>query len=467
MTSNRALLTLTPATQRVIDAIIAVGGRPLIVGGTVRDALLAVRDGATVSTPKDADVEVYGLADKAGLIAALRIVGRVDERESFTGAGHRAFDAAVDAELDVTTAFGRRDFTINAIGWDPATGSLVDPYDGRADIAAGVLRHTTDAFADDPLRVLRAVQFAGRFGFTLAPETAALARSIAGEFHTIARERVWAELAKLLTRGRSISHALAVLEQTGWEEHFPELAATRGVRQDPLWHPEGDVHRHLSLAADAAVLIADRDQLDDPERLTLVTSALLHDLGKVTHTREEEAGERITSHQHADAGVEPAQALLRRVGAPAWLIEHVGILISEHMSHLGGPSRPAVRRLLRRLARPSGTGPSLATWTRVVEADLTGRESGRKPAPGHLWLAVAETLQVAASPSSALLRGHHLLEAGVRPGVGMAPVIAASVVAQDEGEFDDVDGAVLWLRAFIDSGRYEGVYRAELARRSV
>ncbi|PPF19675.1 CCA tRNA nucleotidyltransferase [Rathayibacter rathayi] len=215
MTSNRALLTLTPATQRVIDALIAVGGRPLIVGGAIRDALLAVRDGGTVSEPKDVDVEVYGMADKASLIAALRTVGRVDERgvsfgviavtvsgesfdvslprrESSTGAGHRAFDAAVDAELDVTTAFGRRDFTVNAIGWDPATGSLVDPYDGRADIAAGVLRHTTDAFAEDPLRVLRAVQFAGRFGFTLAPETAALARSIAGEFHTIARERVWA-----------------------------------------------------------------------------------------------------------------------------------------------------------------------------------------------------------------------------------------------------------------------------------
>ena len=348
---------LAPDAERVLAAIRGAGGRPMLVGGWVRDALMG--------TPgKDIDIEVYGLADPDVLAVALAGAGKVAEagksfgvlkvragetevdvslprRESKTGAGHRGFAVIPDGTLGFAEASARRDFTVNAIMADPATGEIVDCHGGLADLEAGVLRHTSAAFSEDPLRVLRAVQFAARFSFRLAPETAALCRSLAGSYSELPVERVWCEFEKIGTRGRDITAALTALEASGWERHFPQLAALHGIEQDPEWHPEGDVHTHAGLSGSMGALFAHDLSLTGADRFVVVFAALLHDLGKVTHTQRSADG-RITSHGHAAAGVEPARAFLESIGCPEGTIARILPLIREHMNCVAVPrNRPS------------------------------------------------------------------------------------------------------------------------------
>ena len=342
--------------------------------------------------------------------------------------------------LTLAEASARRDFTMNAILFDPGIGVIVDCHGGMADIKAGVLRHTSGAFAEDPLRVLRAVQFAARFGFALAPETAALCRSLAGSYRELPVERIWGEIEKLGTKGRHLTAALAVLADTVWERHFPQIAALHGVPQDPAWHPEGDVHVHSGLAGDQAARLADEAGLAGADRFVVVMAALLHDLGKVTHTQR--AGGRITSQGHAAAGVEPAQAFLRSVGCPEHLIARVTPLVKEHMCPVGRPTKPAVRRLARRLVPAT-----MAEMVIVCGADRAGRGDADAPNPAACWLEVASALRVQEKPAKGLLTGDHLIAAGMTPGPAFKPVLAEALAAQDAGEFGDEAGALAWLRS--------------------
>ncbi len=208
-------------------------GRPRLVGGGVRDWLLGL-------APKDLDVEVAGvdfetLQRALAPFGATDVVGRsfgvvkvrvaatgaeydfsLPRRESKIGAGHRGFAVAPDPDLDDAAAAARRDFTLNAIAYDPLDGAIIDPHGGQADLAARRLRHTSAAFGEDPLRVLRAFQLAARFDLTLAPETAALCRTISGAYAELPVERVWGEWDKWATKAVAPSRGLAVLEETGW-----------------------------------------------------------------------------------------------------------------------------------------------------------------------------------------------------------------------------------------------------------
>src|SRR5262245_54574022 len=272
----------------ILEAIQAAGGQPLIVGGAVRDMLLG-------HDPKDLDVEVYRL-DVEQLAAALAPFGRLDavgrsfgvlklrtpagqefdfglpRRESKVGAGHRGFLAAPDPTMTPHEAAARRDFTINAIALTP-DGRVLDFFGGQADLRDRVLRHTTAAFAEDPLRVLRGMQFAARFDMRLAPETAALGRALLPEAPTLAIERVWAEWWKWATKGIRPSAGLRALEETSWIGLYPELVALIGCQQDRLWHPEGDVWLHSLHVVDAAATIAARDGLASEERAALLLAA--------------------------------------------------------------------------------------------------------------------------------------------------------------------------------------------------
>ncbi|MEJ7648183.1 MAG: hypothetical protein WKF57_03885 [Nakamurella sp.] len=477
------LIVPTESAQAVLAACARAGGRPLIVGGSVRDALLAAESG-NPCTPKDIDIEVYG-ADVDALIAELGHVGRVDEvgrsfgvlkvtvfskdgsgaeqvedfdvslprADSKTGTGHRGFEVRVDHDLDEVEAFGRRDFTVNAIGWDPATHELVDPYGGSRDLADRVLRHTTDAFAEDPLWVLRGVQFAGRFEMSFAPDTAQLCRELSGSFAELPKERVWGEFAKIALMARRPSMSLDALHEIDWERHFPELAALRGVPQDPQWHPEGAVHVHLGMSADAAADSATAAGLDGAglnaeDRMVVVLGAMVHDFGKATHT---DLGDRITSHGHAEAGVEPAISFLRSIGAPERLVTKIGPVVREHMAVAsagdGDPSPAAVRRMIRRLSEPNGQGPGLKVWAAVVAADHAGRGTGSGPSPADAWLRVAEQLgEEPEKPKPGLLTGRHLIAAGMKPGPQFKEILAAALSAQDDGEFEDANGALAWFR---------------------
>ena len=228
--------------QPILAAIQASGGRPLIVGGAVRDWLRG-------EDVKDVDVEVYGLAIDR-LAELLAPFGRVDavgrsfgilklrlpggqeidvalpRRESKVGVGHRGFLAEPDPTMTPREAASRRDFTWNALALTPE-GELLDYFGGVADLEAGIIRHTTAAFAEDPLRVLRAMQLAARLDMRLAAETAELCRALLPEGPALATERVWREWHKWAIKGVRPSAGLRVLTETGWIGLYPELEIGR------------------------------------------------------------------------------------------------------------------------------------------------------------------------------------------------------------------------------------------------
>jgi len=456
------LVALDRHVIRAIDAIRSVGGRPMFVGGCVRDPLI---DSDMVS--KDIDIEVYGISDVDLLSDALKSVGRVDEvgrsfgvlkvqvddqdfdvslprRDSKTGDGHRGFNVHPDADLSEREATGRRDFTINALMWDPNTEEIVDCWGGLDDIQNGILRHTTDAFSEDPLRVLRGVQFAARFGFRLAPETAELCRSLADAYSELPKERVWAEFEKIGTKGTDITACLIALQESGWDRHFPRLTALYDTEQDPRHHPEGNVIVHAGLAADVAARMADEAHLTGEDRFVAVMATLTHDFGKASHTQHVEQPDgsiKITSHGNAEGGVEPAVEFLDGIGTPKRIIERIVPIVREHMcTSTGDPTPAAVRRLARRLAPAT-----LTEWALVVGADRAGRGSGSSDNPAAKWLEVAADVGVTKSPVKGLLTGDHLIAAGMRPGPEFKPFLAAALEAQDNGEFDDEAGAIRWF----------------------
>jgi len=219
-------------------------------------------------------------------------------RESKRGLGHRGFEIESDPQMDPRDAASRRDFTINAIALDPESGRIFDPFDGVADLENRILRHTTEKFAEDPLRVLRGMQFAARFELQPAPETIELCRQIEPE--GLAPERIAGEWKKLILRGTRPSLGLAFLRDCGWIRHFPELEALIGCEQNPRWHPEGDVWTHILHCMD--VFASERIGIER-EDLIVGFGVLCHDLGKPAATRREEDG-RITTKNHESIGVD-------------------------------------------------------------------------------------------------------------------------------------------------------------------
>ncbi len=452
----------------VARGIAALGGRVLLVGGSVRDLAMGVE-------PKDLDWEVHGLSPEslAGLLGnycdvhqvgtrfgvlKVRLDGidvdlALPRRESKAGRGHRGFQVEVDPTMTPREAAARRDFTWNAMAIDLNSGEFMDLFGGLDDLREGLIRHVGPAFAEDPLRVLRAMQFAARFGFAIAPETALLCGELFDEYRDLAGERVWMEWAKWAERGRFPSLGLEALRATRWIGHYPELTALTNCPQDPLFHPEGDVWTHTLLACDAAARIAERDGIAGADRLVAVLGALCHDLGK-PGTTETRADGRITSAGHAEAGDPATVALLERIGFPGRLVPRVVSMVREHMSHIslaaGGFSDRGVRRLARRL---EAAGNSVSLLGAVVESD----HSGRPPLPGGMpqemrrCLEQADGLDLLSSGPRQILLGRHLLDLGVAPGPGMGRILRAAMEAQLDGAFHDLGEAVEWARDFVRS----------------
>ncbi len=315
------MVELPPTVIALSEAVRDSGGRALLVGGCVRDALMGAQ-------PMDWDLEVYTL-DSARLreildqFGPVNVVGEaftvyklgnhldvsIPRRERKSGRGHKAFVIEGDPSMSVAEATQRRDFTINAILQDPLTGELLDPYNGRRDIDQRVLRAVSkDTFAEDSLRVLRAAQFAARFEFEIDPETVGLCRSI--DLSDLPAERIWGEMEKLLLRASRPSVGLDWLRRLGAiEKLFPEIQSLIGVPQDPEWHPEGDVFVHTQLTVDRA-----RELIEDlayPRQVTVMLAALAHDFGKPATTEFLEG--RWRSRGHEEAGVPPAESFLTRV----------------------------------------------------------------------------------------------------------------------------------------------------------
>ncbi|GGK88749.1 hypothetical protein GCM10009769_03460 [Curtobacterium luteum] len=465
-----AALGLGGAAVVALEALRTVGS-PVVVGGTVRDALLR-ESGRTVpaTAVPDVDIEVYG-TDLDAVSAALRAVGAVVVR---AGVRFEVLKVVLDGtHLDVATvaspggdapftaAASRRDVTVDAVAWDPVTNEYVDAFGGIDDAVVGVLRHTSERFGDDPLRVLRAVQLVARFGLEVDDGTVALARTLVDRFGEVAHERVWPEIRKTAL-GDHVSAALEVLHDTGWDVHLPELAALRDVPQDPHWHPEGPVHVHAGLAGDAAARACTEDGVRGDDRVVIVLAAVLHDLGKAgsgTQVSSEEGTPRIRSLGHEVSGAVAARELLRRLGAPRAVVDRVVPLVREHMVvHSAGgapPSVAATRRLFRRLG---GTLSAAEAWARVCEADSRGRGPASGPSAAREWFAVM-LRDVSTRPRAGLLTGRDLLDAGLTPGPRFREVLAAATEAEDDGVFTDLGGARDWLRDWLRAHLADGAQR--------
>src|SRR4051812_20921758 len=358
--------TRDPATNRaaleICRAAAAAGGRAHYVGGCVRDALLDNGDA------EDLDIEVFGLepdrlTELVGRIVPVHLVGAsfgvlkarglpidvsVPRRERKVGPGHRGFAIAAPPPPDPRSPPPRRDFTINAIAWDPLEDHIIDPFDGRGDLQRRVLRHTSEQFDEDPLRVLRGMHFVARFGLTAASDTIARCRRIEPE--GLAAERIFDEWQKLLLQGVVISSGLAFLRDTGWLVHYPELAALVDCPQDPEWHPEGDVWVHTGHVMDCFAA----ERLDDGwEDLVVGFACLAHDFGKPATTAWKDG--RWRSPGHEDAGLAPTRAFLERITSQRRLVEEVLPLVADHLKpdqlYAAGSSPAAVRRLAARVGR--------------------------------------------------------------------------------------------------------------------
>jgi len=457
-------MILPEPLQAALRAVRAGGGRPRLVGGCVRDWLLGLE-------PKDFDIEVFGL-DFEALGRALAPFGPTDlvgrsfgvlkvrlagteydfslpRRESKTAAGHRGFAVAPDPALDEAAAAARRDFTINALAYDPFAARVVDPHGGERDLRNKLLRHTSAAFVEDPLRVLRGFQLAARFDLTLAPETAALCRSIAGTFHELPVERIWGEWDKWATKATVPSRGLAVLEATGWLAHFPELAALRGLPQESEWHPEGDVLTHTAHCLDALVRQEIWPATGSPTRRVRMLGVLAHDFGKATTTQQAERRGRLRwlSPGHEPAGGPLTESFLHRIGAPHDLAGQVVPLVVHHLAHQHGRTEftdTSVRRLARKLAPAT-----LEDLVAVMLADHHGRppllaaETAARIA--QLQQAAQRLVLQRAAPKPILL-GRHLIGAGLKPGPAFQPILHAAFEAQLDGAFADEAGAVAWLQ---------------------
>lgn len=427
------------------------GGRALLVGGSVRDALLG-------STAKDADLEVFGVApDKLEkLVAAsypvitvgksfgvLKIRGleldiSLPRRERRTGPLHTDFAVDADPAMSFPDAAARRDFTLNAISWDPLTRELIDPFNGVADLRAKVLRHTTERFTEDPLRVLRAMQLSARFEFAVAPETIALCATLTME--GISPERVFEEWRKLLVKGKKPSLGLEFLQACGWVKFFPELAILIGCPQDKQWHPEGDVWVHTLHCMDA---FAVRKIGDEWEDLVVGLAVLCHDMGKPATTTHEADG-HIRSLGHEAEGETPARAFLARLTSHKELIESVIPLVVCHMRPrelmLGKAGDSAVRRLAKKVGR-------IDRLARVDEADRWGRPPlvPDDPGGGQWLLERAEKLSVERGGPQPIILGRHVIAAGLTPGPRFKEILAACFEAQLDGKFTDVEGGKSFL----------------------
>ncbi|MCC6414658.1 MAG: polynucleotide adenylyltransferase [Opitutaceae bacterium] len=456
-------MQLPPDLLTVLNAVRRVG-RPRLVGGGVRDWLLGLPS-------QDYDIEVAGVDFESlhrvlAPFGATDIVGRsfgviklrgdgreydfsLPRRESKTGAGHRGFAVQPDPGLSDAEASARRDFTINAIAYDPLEDRIIDPHDGRGDLQKRVLRHTSAAFSDDPLRVLRGFQLAARFDLTLAPATAALCQSMTGTFRELPTERIWGEWDKWAIQSVKPSRGLTVLEETDWLRHFPELAALRGTLQDPEWHPEGDVFTHTQHCLDALVGYPEWREAQPEQRRVLMLAVLTHDFGKAATTRQTERDGlwRWTSHGHDTASGPLATAFLQHIGAPSSVAMRVSPLVIHHHAHYHGRtefSAASVRRLARKLA-PATIDDLLL----VMRADHDGRpplHSADTLARIAALRERARELAVQFAAPQPILLGRHLLALGRNPGPDFKPILDAAFEAQLDGQFADEPGGLAWLQ---------------------
>jgi poly(A) polymerase len=424
--------------RRVAEALKAAGYQSYYVGGCVRDLLLNQQpkdfDVATDATP-DRVLDLFPNARRVGAHFGVVLVseGEVQVEVATFRSDHAYEDGRrpgrVQFETDPREDVVRRDFTINALLMDPATGEVLDFVEGRRDLEQRVIRAIGDPerrFTEDHLRMLRAIRFAARFGFDIEPETFGAIRRLHGLIRRVSAERVRDELTRILTEGGA-RRGFELLDESGLlNDVLPEVAAMKGVAQPPEFHPEGDVWTHTLLML---------EDLDHPTA-TLAWGVLLHDVGKPGAFR---AGpDRIRFNGHVELGVDLAKNIMRRLRFSNSDCEQVIALIANHMRFKDAPSmkESTIKRFLR-----------MDRFDEHLELHRLDclNSHGRLDAYQMMKTRLEDTPPAELKPAR-LLTGRDLIAAGYEPGPRFREMLQAVEDAQLEGAVHTREEALALVR---------------------
>ena len=426
------MLTLPEILEDILKDLQEIGATPIIVGGSVRDFFLNI-------PVKDYDIEIFGIDSLETIqkslekFASVKLVGksfgvltlRVNEYdfdfalpriEKKIGNTHQDFEIITNANLSFKEAAIRRDFTINAIGYDFCTKDFLDPFNGINDLKNRVLKYIDDkTFIEDSLRVYRAIQFSARFDFSLDEKTFELCKKIVqnNELHFLPKERIYEEFKKLFLKSSKPSIGFELLKDLGVLKYFPELKALISCVQDPIYHPEGDVWIHTMMCLDElSRILKEENIVDEYRKLYLFYAILCHDFGKPFCTKE--INGKITSHKHESLGIEPTISFLSKLTNEKKFIEIVSSLVKNHLIpfqlYFAESSLKAIKRLSLKV--------NIEDLCLVCLADCLGRtipDKEKCPKATFWVLNKAKELDIHNEPIKAIVQGRDLIELGFKP----------------------------------------------------
>jgi poly(A) polymerase len=419
------------AARTIVQTLQSQGYQAFYAGGCVRDRLLARPakdfDVATSATP-DVVLAMFPRTFAVGAHFGVVLVCTPGEDGSETQTEVATFRSdgvysdgrrpdSVRYSTDAREDVARRDFTVNGMLYDPLAEEILDCVGGQADLQAKLIRAIGDParrFAEDKLRMFRAVRFAARFGFTLEPETERAIRAQAGTVHQVSPERIRDELTRMLTEGHA-RYAFELLDRTGLlREVLPEIDRMHGVEQPPDWHPEGDVWVHTLLLL---------QKLEAGVPGTLAWSALLHDVGKPPCAVLD--GSRWRFNGHAEVGTRMAEAICARLRFSNEDTEQIAALVANHMRF--GDVEKMKESTLKRFFRL----PRFPEHLELHRMDCLS---------SHKLLRLYEFAKNRYEATSAeevrprlLVTGRDLIAAGYRPGPRFKDLLAVAEDAQLEG----------------------------------
>jgi poly(A) polymerase len=436
----------------IVETLRQRGFQAYLAGGCVRDLLLKREpkdyDVATDATPRqvmDIFPETYSVGAQFGVVLVPAPEGTLAGLEGEVAKSHAVEVATFRSDLgysdgrhpdevrfsrDPREDVARRDFTINGMMLDPVSGEILDWVGGRNDLASGIIRAIGDPkqrFAEDKLRMLRAVRFAARFGYTIDSETFTAMRQLANEIRIVSRERIRDELTRMLTEGQA-RRAFLLLDESGLlPEVLPEISAMKGVAQPPEFHPEGDVFVHTLLLL---------ENLPQPCPSTLAWGALLHDVGKPPTFRV--APDRIRFDGHVEVGVKMAEEVCRRLRFSNEDTEQILALVNNHM-RFGDAMRMKESTLKKFLRMPAfdehlalHRADCLASHRNLATYDFVEQKRAEIP---------PEKMR-----PSPLVTGNDLIAAGHIPGPKFREILNAVEDAQLEGRLPSRDAALEFVR---------------------
>ena len=418
--------------EDILKDLQKIGATPILVGGCVRDYFLNI-------PVKDYDVEIFGIdciqtiEKSLQKFGSIKLVGKsfgvltlrvnkydfdfaLPRTETKIGLSHQDFEVITNASLSFKEAAIRRDFTINAIGYDFFKEEFLDPFDGIEDLKTKTIKHINDkTFIEDSLRVYRAVAFASRFNFKIEEKTKELCKQIVlkNELKYLPKERVYEEFKKLFLKSSKPSIGFELMRELGILKYFSELQALINCIQEPEYHPEGDVWVHTMMALDEMARILKGEKIkDEYKKLYLFYATLCHDFGKPFCTKE--INGKITSHKHENLGIEPTISFLSKLTNEKKFIEIVCSLVKNHLApfqlYKTESSLKAVKRLSLKV--------NIEDLCLVCLADCLGRtiQDKEKCPKATSWLLTkAKELDIHNEPIKPIIQGRDLIKLGFKP----------------------------------------------------